>query len=419
MSYWVTVISMLLASAFFSGMEIAFISSNKLVIELDKKRGTLSGRILSFFLRNQSRFIATMLVGNNIALVVYGIVMAKILEPYLIIVLPEVLKGSSMLLIIKTIISTLLILFTAEYLPKSLFRINPNNTIKMFAFPAIIIYSLLYPVVAVVMSISQLIGKYIFKMKLSDEAPAFRSIDLYNYLQESKQDQSEADEIEQEVQMFQRAIDMNKVKLRECMIPRTEIEAIEQNEQITSLKTKFIETGLSKILIYRDSIDNIIGYVHSFDFFKNPRDIKEIERPILIVPETMPANKLLNSFISQKKNIAVVVDEFGGTSGVVALEDLVEEIFGEIKDEYDVDELIEEKVSDKEFIFSARHKIDYLNEKFNLNLPESEDYETIGGLIIQHHESIPKLHDKIEILNFNFKILQATRTKIIKVMLEL
>lgn len=419
MSYWLILLFMLLASAFFSGMEIAFVSANKLVIELDKKRGAIAGKILSFFSKNQANFIAAMLVGNNIALVVYGIVMAKILEPFLIEHLPEVLSGKMVILIIQTLLSTLLILFTAEYMPKSLFRINPNNTIKIFAVPALFFYVTLSPIVLIVMEISKFFGKYVFKMNLSNEAPAFRSIDLYHYLHESKPENTEENEVEQEVQMFQRAIDMNKVKLRECMVPRTEIEVIEQGENIQTLKEKFVETGLSKILIYSESIDNIIGYVHSFDFFKNPKTIKEIERPILIVPETMPSNKLLNTFIAQKKNIAVVVDEFGGTSGIATLEDLVEEIFGEIRDEYDVDELIEIKDKQGRYILSARHKIDYLNEKYNLTLPESEDYETIGGLIIHYQESIPKLHDRIVIEGFSFKILEATRTKIQKVLLSI
>jgi len=415
MSYWIILVLMLMASAFFSGMEIAFVSANKLVIELERKKGSTTGKILAFFSRNQSSFIATMLVGNNIALVIYGIVMAKWLEPMLI----QYLASDTIVLIIQTLISTLLILFTAEYLPKSLFRINPNNTIKIFAVPAVIIYGILSPIVVLVMALSKFFWRYFFRIRLANETPAFRTIDLYNYLQESKQDKNEETEVEQEVQMFQKAIDMNKVKLRECMIPRTEIEAIEQDEKIEVLKEKFIETGLSKILIYNESIDNVIGYVHSFDLFEAPVHIKDIERPVLIVPETMPANKLLNKFISQKKNIAVVVDEFGGTSGVVTLEDLVEEIFGEIKDEYDIDELTEEQKSDYEFIFSARHKIDYLNEKYNLKLPESEDYETIGGLIFDHHENIPQLDDIIKIDYFSFKILQVSHTRILKVCLSL
>jgi CBS domain containing-hemolysin-like protein len=415
MNEWVIVIIALIFSAFFSGMEIAFISSNKLVIELDKKKGIISGKILSFFSARQSGFIATMLVGNNIALVIYGIMMAKILEPLLINALPTFLARGSVLLTIQTIISTILILFTAEYLPKSLFRINPNNTTKLLALPAFIMYIILYPIVKIIMFISEFFWRYIFRIKLVNEEPVFCSIDLYHYLNEFKPEKKEEKSMDPEVKMFKNAIELSGIKIRECMIPRTEIEAIDKNSAIDTLREKFYATGLSKIPIHEGSVDDVIGYVHSFDMFKNPTSINEILRPIEIVPGTMLANKLLDNFIKEKKNIAVVVDEFGGTSGLVTLEDLVEEIFGEIQDEYDIEELTEERKNEKEFILSARHKIDYLNEKYNLDLPESEDYETIGGLIFHHYESIPANREEISINNYVFTILQVTKTRIMKV----
>ncbi len=415
MNEWVIVIIALIFSAFFSGMEIAFISSNKLVIELDKKKGLISGKILSFFSARQPGFIATMLVGNNIALVIYGIMMAKILEPVLINKLPTFLARGSVVLTIQTIVSTILILFTAEYLPKSLFRINPNNTTKLLAIPAFIMYVFLYPIVKIIMFISEFFWRYIFRIKLVNEVPFFCSIDLHHYLNEFKAEKREKNPMDPEVKMFKNAIELSGIKIRECMIPRTEIEAIDKNSSIDNLREKFSATGLSKIPIYEDSIDDVIGYVHSFDMFKNPSSINQVMRPIEIVPGTMLANKLLDNFIKEKKNIAVVVDEFGGTSGLVTLEDLVEEIFGEIQDEYDMEQLTEEKKSEKEFILSARHKIDYLNEKYNLELPESEDYETIGGLIFHHNESIPANREEITINNYVFTILQVTKTRIMKV----
>lgn len=415
MNEWVIVIIALIFSAFFSGMEIAFISSNKLVIEIDKKNGLLPGKILSFFSARQPGFIATMLIGNNIALVIYGIMMAKLLEPPLVNALPTYLANGFVLLTMQTIISTILILFTAEYLPKSLFRLNPNNTTKVLALPAFVMYVILYPIVKVIMFISEFFWRYIFRIRLANEEPVFCSIDLYHYLNEFKPEKKEENPMDPEVKMFKNAIELSGIKIRECMIPRTEIEAIDKNSSIDTLREKFYATGLSKIPIYDKSIDDVIGYVHSFDMFKNPSSINEVMRPIEIVPGTMLANKLLDNFIKEKKNIAVVVDEFGGTSGLVTLEDLVEEIFGEIQDEYDIEELTEEKKSEIEFILSARHKIDYLNEKYNLELPESEDYETLGGLIFHHYESIPATREEITINNYVFTILQVSKTRIMKV----
>lgn len=415
---WLLLLFVLMASAFFSGMEIAFVSSNKLMIELDKKRGYFSGKILSHFMNHAANFISTMLIGNNIVLVMYGIVMAMLLEPLLILVLPEQLSNDSVILFAQTIVSTIVVLFLGEYIPKSLFRINPNYSLNIFYLPALFFYIVLFPLVMIINGITFFFWRYVFRIKMNNDKIVFSSIDLYNYIDEFSDDDNVHNEVDQEVQMFQRAIDLQDVKLRECMVPRTEIEAVNEKATIEELKEKFIETGLSKILVYKESIDNIVGYIHSFDIFKNPQSITEVQRSISIVPETMPANKLLNKFIKDKKNIAVVVDEFGGTSGIITLEDLVEEIFGEIRDEYDVDELMDIKNSENEYIFSARLSIDDINEKYGLGLPQSDVYETLSGLIFNHYEDIPKLNDTIVIKNFEFTILQSSKTKIIKVKLR-
>ncbi len=418
MNSWSTIIITLLLSAFFSGMEIAFISSNKLKIELDKSKGLFSAKLLSRFNKTPSRFITTLLLGNNIALVIYGIVMANILKPYIINFLPSTLCSDFMILLIQTILATLLILIAAEFIPKVLFRINPNATITLFAVPVNIFYYLFYPIIYLFVGLSKFILKYIFRVKSIEEQYVFSPIDLDNYVKEFSIYKQDKSDIKQEMQIFQNAIDFKNVKLRECMVPRTEIFALDQNNSIETLKQSFIESGHSKILIFKDSIDNLIGYTHAFDMFKKPVSIKSILKPVIIFPETMLANNALSKFIKQNKSIAVVVDEFGGTSGIITMEDVIEEIFGEINDEYDVGVLIEKQINENEFIFSARLEIDYLNKKYNLNLPESDQYETLAGLIIHYHESIPKLNDKIRIDTFIFKILEASKTRIEKVNLK-
>lgn len=419
MNNWIIVIITLILSAFFSGMEIAFSSSNKLKIELDRGKGVISGKILSGFSKTPSRFIGALLIGNNISLVIYGIVMVKILEPYLSNLLPRELASESLFLIIQTIISTLLILLTAEFIPKMLFRINPNNILNFFAIPAQIIYYILYPVVFIFIGFSEFILKKFFRVKFTNENKAFSPIDLDNYLKESSHNIKPEKEVNQEIQMFQNVIDFGKIKLRECLIPRTEIIAVDENDHIDVAKQLFIDHGLSKILVYRESIDNIIGYIHSYDMFQNPQNISSILKPIIIVPETMLANDVLGMFIKQSRSIALVVDEFGGTSGMVTMEDIIEEIFGEITDEHDVEDLIEKQINEKEYILSARLEIDYLNEKYDLGLPESEDYETLAGLIIHYHKSIPSQSDEIIIKNFIFRILQASKMKIEKISLKI
>ncbi len=417
MQPWITVIITLLLSAFFSGMEIAFITANKLRTELDKSHGLLSARIMSAFNKTPSRFIGALLLGNNIALVIYGIAMAKILGPFFTNLLPVHLQSDFLNLVIQTVIATLLILIVAEFLPKTLFRINPNKIINFFAVPVYLFYYLFYPVIYLFMGLSEFILKKVFRVKFTEQAYDFTPIDLDHFLAEYSAYLQEKFELPQEIQMFKNVIEFRNIKLRECMVPRTEIEAIEESEPIMRLRQQFIETGYSRLLVFKDHIDNITGYVHAFDLFRNPPNIKTIANPIMIVPETMPANKALTSFIDQHIGIAVVVDEFGGTSGMVTIEDIIEEILGEIEDEYDTEELIDKQIGENEFIFSGRLEIDYLNEKYNLKIPGSEEYETLAGFILHHHDSIPGLKDQIVIGSFVFYIIQATGSRIEKVRL--
>ena len=363
--------------------------------------------------------MGALLLGNNIALVIYGIAMAKILEPVIIEMLTPLYATNFSVLIIQTIISTILILIVAEFIPKALFRINPNTILKIFVIPVKIYYWIFYPFIHFLVWISEQILQKVFRLKILKQNYTFSAVDLDNYIKEFAPEGREESEVKQEIQMLQNAIDFRNVKLRECMVPRTEITTVEQDDSIEDLKKCFIDSGFSKILVYKESVDNIIGFVHSSDVFTNPKNIKTITRTIPIVPETMLANNVLSMFIKKHKSIALVVDEFGGTSGIVTMEDIIEEIFGEIEDEYDVEELIEKQISDKEFVFSARIEIDYLNEKYNLNLPESEEYETLGGLIIQIHESIPQKNDIIKYEAFMFKVTKASDARIEEVQLKL
>lgn len=397
----------LLFSAFFSGMEIAFVSANKLKIELDKKQGGIAAKILSDFIQNPAKFISAMLLGNNIALVIYGMLMAKILEP----IIHGFTKNEIIILLSQTLISTLLVLFVAEFLPKALLRINPNRTLKIAAIPLKIIYIVLYPFNSFTMGISNGILK-MFKVDTSNSNMAFSKIDLEHFVMDIQERQEEGEEIEHEIQIFKNALDFSEVKARECMIHRTEIVAMNVEDSIDDLRQNFMETGLSKILIYRDNIDHIIGYTHSLELFKKPESIKSILLPVAIIPESMPANEILKQFIKQRRSMAVVVDEFGGTSGVVTMEDIVEEIFGEIEDEYDVEELAEEQIDEHTMVFSAKTEIDYINEKYKLELPESEEYETLGGLVISIHESIPEKGEMIEFDKYSLTIKEVSENKI-------
>lgn len=413
----VIILVSLFFSAFFSGMEIAFISSNKLQIELDRKKKSFSASIIQLFTRNSGQFITTMLVGNNIALVAYGIMMARLLEPRL----SAYISNELSIFVLQTVFATFIILFAAEFLPKTLFRLKPNLALKIFSVPILLFYILFYPVTKLTIGISNIILRVFFKTPFPKDSSqtVFNKVDLYHFVKESQTVLPENSKIENEIKIFQNALDFNKVKLRECMIPRPEIVAFEVSTAIKEIKKTFIETGYSRILIYKSTIDNIIGYINSKDLFKNPKSIKSKLTPIIIVPETMPANKLLSQFIQEKKNIAIVVDEFGGTAGMLTIEDLIEEIFGEIEDEHDVPELEEKIVDEREFIFSGRLEIDYLNEKYKLDLPKTEEYETLAGFILHHYESIPKINHTIVIPPFSFKILRVNKNRVDLVQLKI
>lgn len=414
----IIIIITLLSSAFFSGLEIAFITSNKLRIELENKQGNFSAKILAHFNKYPSRYLGTMLLGNNISLVIFGIYMDSSLEHTLEQYIHPEYK--ILILLISTFLSTMLILITAEFLPKNLFRINPNKTLTLFAFPLTIVYGLLYPIVMITIGFSEFILKKVFRLKIENENAAFTMIDLDNYVREGTSTTVEKKaEMDHEIQIFQNALDFSSVKARECMVPRTEIMALDVNESIKVLKQKFIQTRLSKILIFADSIDNIIGYVYSKELFKNPESIKSILLPVSIVPESMAASEVLTVFIQQHKSIAVVVDEFGGTSGMLTIEDVMEEIFGEIEDEHDKEEMIDKQISENEFVFSARLETDYINNKYNLRLPILDNVETLGGLIMHYHESIPRFQEEIRIQNFVFTIIAVTRTGIDQVNLKI
>jgi magnesium and cobalt exporter, CNNM family len=400
-------------SAFFSGMEIAFVSANKLKIELDKKQGGLPAKILSSFIQNPAKFISAMLLGNNIALVIYGMLMAKILEPIIF----QFTNSEVVVLLIQTLLSTLFVLFFAEFLPKALLRINPNRTLTIAAVPLKIVYIIIYPFNYLTIGLSNFILR-LFKIDTSDSNMAFSKIDLEHFVMDIQDRQEEGEEIEHEIQIFKNALDFSEVKARECMIHRTEIIAMNVEESIENLREKFLETGLSKILIYRDNIDHIIGYTHSLELFKKPETIKSILLPVAIIPESMPANEILKQFIKLRRSMAVVVDEFGGTSGLITMEDIVEEIFGEIEDEYDIEELVDIQINETTFQFSAKTEIDYINEKYKLSLPESEDYETLGGFVINIHESIPEKDEVILFKNYSLTINEVSENKIELITIE-
>jgi len=411
MNLLIIILITILLSAFFSGMEIAFVSANKLRLELDKQSNPFNSKILHLVTANPGNYIATMLIGNNAALVIYGIAFAALLEP----ALQTFIYSESLILFLQTLISTLVILVFAEFLPKTLFRIIPNALLKIFSFPLAIFFILFYPLTKITIGITNSLMKGFFKTDVSTQGDnlVFSRIDLDEFVSERDNVSLEKKEnVKTEVKLFKNALDFSKVKLRELMVPRTEIEMLDINSSINDLLQKFVETGYSRIIFYDENIDNIIGYVHSSVIFQNPDSIKPFITNVLIVPETMPANKLLSTFIKEHKSIAIVVDEFGGTSGMVTSEDILEEIFGEIEDEHDTTDIIERKISENEFVFSGRSEIDLLNEKYFLDLPETEDFETLAGYILFCHESIPKINSVIKIGVFHFKILKATNTKI-------
>ncbi len=412
MGYEITVIiTSLIFSALFSGVEIAFVSANKLQIELQNKQGLFSGKILSGFLKKPSNFIGTTLVGNTIALVVYGIFMAKMLQPVLEAYIPPAFNNEATILVTQTILSTLLVLATAEFTPKSFFLINPNWLLSVFAFPMMVIYYLMYPVVFIIVSLSRFIIIYVFRLEYSEDKPVFGLIDLNNYIKNTLQVNPNNEKAEVNTKIFNNALEFKTVRVRECMIPRTEVEAVDVDDTIADLKSTFIKSGHSKILVYRDSIDDVIGYCPSMALFKKPKKIEDILIPILIVPETMLANELMIQFITEHKSLALVVDEFGGTSGIVSIEDIIEEIFGEIQDEHDAEDLIEQKIDDNNYLISARQEIDYLNDKYDWSIPEG-DYDTLGGFILSVTENIPSIHDIIDIPPFTFTIVSMKDNRI-------
>lgn len=403
-------------SAFFSGMEIAFVSSNKLRFEMEKSNN-FSTKILTIFYRNPNNFISTMLVGNNIALVIYGILMAEIIEQHLLV---GIITNEVLLVVTQTIISTLIILITGEFLPKTLFKINPNLTLKIFCVPTFLCYLILYPIskfsAFISTTILRLAGK---KIKKEDSEKAFSKVDLDYLIESSIDDTIKENEIEPEIQIFRNVLDFSNIKVKDCMIPRTEIIAAETGTSKEEIMKIFIDSGLSKLIIYRDNIDNIIGYIHSSEMFNTHTDWENNIKSIPVVPESMSANKLMQLLMQQKKTLAVIVDEFGGTSGIIALEDLVEELLGDIEDEHDNKNTIAKEINENEYILSGRLEIEEINEKFNLNLPESDEYQTLGGLIINKFQRIPKPHENILIDRFQFNIIKATSTKIELVKLKI
>ena len=400
----------MILSALFSGSEIAFISSNKLRIELDRKQGKSSSKLVGWLSKRPEYFIATMLVGNNISLVVYGLQMAILLEPFI----AQWINSEFWILIIQTILATTIILFTAEFLPKTLFRLRPNRMISAVSPILFVFYVVLLPITWVSIILSNGLLKWLFRSEpeARKDNQVFDRIDLTHLVNQNIQRDGTEEEMDHEMKLFQNALDFSKVKLRECMIPRTEIVSIELTGKLSVLQQLFVETGFSRILVYEESIDNIIGYAHHSDLFTMPETIKQIVRPMTIVPESMPANKLLSQLLREQKNAAIVVDEFGGTAGLVTTEDVLEEIFGEIEDEHDTIELEEVRVADGEFRLSGRHEIDYLNEKLQLDLPVSDEYETLAGLILTYHESIPRIGEVIRIGKHEFRILSSTSTRI-------
>lgn len=402
----------LLFSAFFSGMEIAFVSANKMHIELEKKKDTFLASILSKLTKKPSKFITTMLVGNNISLVVYGYFMGDLILKYL----SPYIHNDLTILILQTIISTLIILVTAEFLPKAIFRIYANETLKIFAIPVYIFYVLIYFISEFIIFISDFILRVFFNIKEDQVQLVFSKIELGNYI--SEQIEAAEDDIDAEIQIFQNALEFHNVRAREAMIPRTEIIAVELHESLKNIKQLFVETGLSKILVYNNSLDDIIGYVHVFDMFHKPKNIRSVVMPIEIVPETMMIHDVLNDLIKKRKSVAVVLDEYGGTSGLITVEDIVEELFGDIEDEHDTVTFLEEKINENEYNFSTRLEVDYLNETYDLGLTEDNSYETLGGLIMNHTENIPEQNEIIDIDNFQFKILKVSASKIEEVNLK-
>jgi putative hemolysin len=409
------IIVSIIFSAFFSGMEIAFVSANKLHIELEKKRAGFIATILNKITQRSSKFITTMLVGNNISLVIYsyfmGIVLVKIL--------PANYLNEFSSLLMQTLISTLIILVTAEFLPKAIFRIYSNEVMRIFVVPAYFFYILFHFFSEFIAGISNFILRVFFKLSPDEQQTEFSKQELGHYITEQLEVRNEMEEMDSEIQIFQNALGFQNLKAREVMVPRTEIVALDIQDSVANLKQRLIDSGLSKILIYSNSLDNVVGYVNAFALFKKPKTIKSILLPVEIVPESMMINNILNSLMKKRKSVAIVVDEYGGTSGIITVEDIVEELFGEIEDEHDTQVFLEEKIKENVFHFSARLEVDYVNENYDLNIPKEEAYETIGGFIINATENIPEQNEIVSIGNFEIKILKVSSSKIEEISLTL
>lgn len=410
--YLLAIVTLLLA-AFFSGVEIAFISSNKLQLELQKTSGKYTGKIISFFSKTPSDFLTTMLIGNNIFLVTFGLIISQILTPQI----TKITEITFFVLLFQTIIVTIVILITAEFLPKTVFRIYSSKILKIFALPIALFFIILRPITKVILKFSDMVFKIFFGKTLNVDEVFFSRTDLDDYLNELNYVKDE-DNNRVEVEMLKNALDLSETKLRECMIPRTELVCMSINSTIAELREKFISTKLSKILIFKNNIDNIIGYVHSSELFRNPKNIRATLLPIPFVPESMSALELLSQFIENNKGIAIVVDEFGGTSGLVTIEDITEEIVGDISDEHDKSQIEDVMIDDNKFRLLARSNVEEINKKYNLNLPDSEEYETIAGLILNHQENIPKINDEVSVHNFIFTITKVDKKTIQEVILE-
>ena len=420
----VIIVTTLILSAFFSGMEIAYVSSNKIHIELEKKQGDFLGKILGKLTAKPSKYIATMLIGNNIALVIYGLKMGDVLVRWFQTMLPSDSTALTYLftdlqLLTQTVISTLIILITAEFLPKVFFQIYANSLLKILAFPTYVFYILFSWVSDFIIWISDAVLKYIFRAEGEDVVLAMTKVELGNYITEQMESVEDHDVVDSEIQIFQNALEFSEVKAREVMVPRTEITAVDISDSLENLRQLFIDSGRTKIIVYKDSIDDILGYVHSFELFKKPKSIKSIIIPVGFVPETILIKDVLNILTKKRRSIAVVIDEYGGTSGIMTVEDIIEELFGEIEDEHDTVEMIEEQINDSTYKFSARLEVDYINETYKLNLPESENYETLGGLIVNATQEIPQEKDDVQIENYKFTITEVSSTKIDEVVLKI
>lgn len=401
----------LVFSFFFSGIEIAFLSANRLQVELRGKQGIWSGKIMSYFMRNPSRFIGTTLIGNTLALVIFGNSMAVLFEPILAENLPPSINNEPSILLIQTVLSTLLILFAAEFLPKSLFMINPNFILSTLALPFVVMYALLAPVTFTIVNLSKWVIMGLLRLEYSEERPVFGLTDLNHYLRNMQKVHHEDEEIDLDKKILHNALEFKKVRVRDCMIPRTEIAAVALEDGMERLKKAFVESGHSKIVVYRDTIDDIIGYCHSAALFRNPKNIEEILTPISNVTETALANDIMVQLLRERRSLAIVLDEFGGTAGLVSMEDVIEEIFGDIEDEHDSDYLTEQKLDEKTFLFSARLEVDYINETYHWQLPVGE-YETLGGLILAYTEDFPLKGEKVEVPPYTF-VIQSTRGNLI------